>query len=146
MSKENGLLLLGALCQTGAMLGFVLLSDSSIVFVKTAWLLLVAISLLWIFLKVAKRQKWSEALGFIVALAVLAVCTQQLLGFLVYPGLMKDIVPMTNEHARLTLIVFAVVVLIYLGGYGLIWGALYLLRRYQHAMTRRTPAPPPART
>lgn len=139
MSKTVRLFLLGAAFQSSAIIGFVMLAASEMAFAKPVPLALAGIGLLWVFLQLAEHRRWLETIWFHAGLGALAVCTQQLLGFSFYPGLLKDVRPMTIEHAQLTFIVLALITLIYWGGYGLVRGALFLWSRRTSPGSARGP-------
>ena len=120
MKNRVALFMIGAALQTCGIVGFPIVSASSQAGIgKAVLLLLVAAGLLLMLFQLVKHLKFSQMLRFAVGFAALAVCAHQLLGFLLYPGLLKDVEFMSPEHARLTLIAFSLVTISYLAGYGL---------------------------
>lgn len=121
MKKSTALFLLGAVIQTCGIVVFPAVSASSqAVIAKPVLLLLVAAGLLLLLFKLVRHLEFGQVIWLVVGLAALAVCTHQLLGFLLYPGLIKDVELMSPQHAWLTLMVFVLVMSGYLAGYGLI--------------------------
>lgn len=121
MKKSSVLFLIGAAVQTCGIVGFPVVSASSqAVIGKPVLLVLVGSGLLLVLFQLVKQLEFGEMLRLAVGFAALAVCTHQLLGFLLYPGLLKDVELMSPEHAWLKLMVFALVMIGYLAGYGLI--------------------------
>lgn len=119
MKKSAAQFLIGTAVQTCGIVGFPLVSASAQASIgKPALLVLVAAGLLLVLFRLAKQVKLYEMLRLAVGFAVFAVCTHQLLGFLIYPGLLKDVKLMSPEHVWLTLTVFTLVTVSYLAGYG----------------------------
>lgn len=132
MKKSIRLFVFGVVAQTVGIVGFPIVAGSSMGgTAKPILLLLVAGSLLSLLYQIVQQLKFAQALLLTIGFAIAAVSAHQLLGFLVYPGLVKDIEWMSPEHAWLTLIVFATVVVSYLAGYGLLRLVVRLLGRRQ---------------
>jgi hypothetical protein len=129
MKKSSVLFLIGVVVQTVGITGFPIVSASSQAAIgKFILLVLVGSGLLMVLLQLAKQLEFREMLRLAAGFAAFAVCTHQLLGFLLYPGLLKDVELMSPEHAWLTLMVFTLVTVGYLAGYGLIRLGRRLLR------------------
>jgi hypothetical protein len=128
MKKSAVLFLIGSAVQTCGIVGFPVVAASSQAAIgKPILLVLVGSGLLGVLFQLVKKVEFGEMLKVAVGYAVVAVCTHQLLGFMLYPGLLKDVEFMSPEHGRLTLIVFTLVLIGYLAGFSFIKLARHLL-------------------
>lgn len=128
MKKSHVLFFIGTAVQTCGIVGFPVIAASSQAMIgKPVLLSLVAGGLLLVLVQLVKQVEFGQMLRLSIGFAALAVCTHQLLGFLLYPGILKDVELMSSEHAWLTLAVFALVTAGYLIGYGLIRLGRHLL-------------------
>jgi hypothetical protein len=120
MKKRITLLILGAMIQTFGIVGFPVVAASSVAHAgKPILLLFVVAGLVFVIFQLAMHSDLGFSIWFVFGLAALAVCAHQMLGFFIYPGVMKDVEWMSPEHVWLTLIVFFFLTTVYLVLYGL---------------------------
>lgn len=118
MNSRLSFLSAGGLLQTAGLVGFVWASQSAERGLAVPSLFFgIGFGLAYLLHRMTLRLRTASALGNIVALGALAVIAQQVLGFLIFPGLVKDIELLSLEHLRLTLMVFFTVEICYLAGY-----------------------------
>jgi hypothetical protein len=116
--------------QVAAILGFVIISTSPLGEVgKIAVLAAFAASTVLVLWREVQHSTWRRMVVITLSLAAMLVVVHQILGFTVFPGLLKDVEPMTTEQLRIAVLVFALAFIGYAAGAFLATLLVGLLRR-----------------
>jgi len=108
------LILLNSVLQVTGVLGFILVSNLlAVVWLKMAILFLFfAISGI-VILKALPKYEMKQSIAFSLLSALTFVIVYQVIGFVFYPGLVKDVSPFSSYHLFLSSAVFLIMFIFY---------------------------------
>ena len=112
--------------QVSGVLGFIAVgSHLPLAWLKTVVVMMFVAGTVLVVFKFFPAYKMPQSLSFSLWSAMSFVVTYQTIGFNFYPGLVKDVVPLSSQHLLLSSIVFAIMFVFY----NLCCGCLLVKRR-----------------